>query len=75
MLWFKPTGSKLARFLKDHDLSQQDVCRDSGVNKATLSRLCQGDAFKPSMSNGQKIIKSLSRLTNKNVDYDDFWTM
>ncbi|MDP4085778.1 MAG: helix-turn-helix transcriptional regulator [Bacillota bacterium] len=75
MLWFKPTKSKLAKFLKKHELSQQDVCRDSGVNKATLSRLCSGDSFRPSMDNGQKIIKSLRRLTKKNVDYDDFWSM
>jgi putative transcriptional regulator len=75
MLWFKPTRSKLAKFLKDHDLTQQDICKDAGVNKATLSRLCNGDSFRPSMTNGQKIIKSLKKLTGKDVDYEDFWTM
>jgi len=70
----KPS-SKFKKFLINHDISQEDLSRSSGVNRNTISRLCQGDSFKPSMTNGQKLLKSLRKLTNKQVDYDDFWSM
>lgn len=65
--------SKFGKFLRKNGLSQQDVVKKSGVNKTTISRLAQGDAFRPSMKNASKIVKALRELTNKNVDYDDFW--
>ncbi|MBJ8031368.1 MULTISPECIES: helix-turn-helix transcriptional regulator [Bacillus] len=75
MSWFgigKPR-SKFGRFLDKHNLTQQEVSRESGVNRGTISRLCKGDAFHPSLKNGQKIIRTLRKLTNKNVDHQDFW--
>lgn len=74
MLWGlgKPR-SKLGRFLDKHEISQQDLVNKSKVNKATISRVCQGDAFQPSMKNASKLIKALKELTGKNVDYHDFW--
>lgn len=67
--------SKFGRFLDQHDISQQELVEESKVNKTTISRLCQGDAFSPSMKNAQKIIKALRKMTNKDIDYDDFFTM
>jgi putative transcriptional regulator len=67
--------SKFGRFLDKNNLSQQDVVKKSGVSRGTISRLCQGDEFKPNMRSASKIIKSLRDLTKKNVDYDDFWSM
>ncbi|OOR21506.1 helix-turn-helix transcriptional regulator [Bacillus cereus] len=75
MSWFgigKPR-SKFGKFLDKHNLTQQELSRESGVNRGTISRLCKGDAFHPSLKNGQKIIKTLRKLTNKNVDHHDFW--
>ncbi|MEB3057358.1 helix-turn-helix transcriptional regulator [Bacillus pseudomycoides] len=75
MSWFgigKPR-SKFGRFLDKHNLTQQEVSRESGVNRGTISRLCKGDAFHPSLKNGLKIIRTLRKLTNKNVDHQDFW--
>ncbi|HHT7240206.1 helix-turn-helix transcriptional regulator [Bacillus sp. JJ927] len=75
MSWFgigKPR-SKFGRFLDKHNLTQQELSRESGVNRGTISRLCKGDAFHPSLKNGQKIIRTLRKLTNKNVDHQDFW--
>lgn len=46
--------SKFGKFLDKNGISQQDVVRESGVNRGTVSRICQGDAFSPSMKNGQK---------------------
>jgi predicted transcriptional regulator len=67
--------SKLGKFLDRHGISQQELVKKSKVNKATISRLCSGDAFQPSMKNAQKVIKAIRELTGKNVDYDDFWSM
>lgn len=76
MSWFglgKPR-SKFGKWLDKHEISQEELSRDSGVNKSTISRLCSGDAFQPSMKSAGKIIKTL-RKKGKVVDYDDFWTM
>lgn len=67
--------SRLGKFLDKNGLSQQDVVEKSGVSRGTVSRLCQNDAFQPNMKSASKIIKALKKLTNKNVDYDDFWSM
>ena len=76
MNWFdigKPR-SKFGKFLDRHNLTQQEVSKVSGVSRGTISRLCKGNAFYPSLKNGQKIIVALKKLTNKNVDQNDFWT-
>ncbi|MDO7485468.1 helix-turn-helix transcriptional regulator [Peribacillus frigoritolerans] len=67
--------SKFGRYLDKHKISQQELVDESKVNKATISRICQGDAFQPSMKNAGKLIKTLRKLTGEPVDYDDFWSM
>lgn len=67
--------SKFGKFLDKNGITQQDLVKKSKVNKATISRICQGDAFQPSMKNASKLIKALRELTGKNVDHDDFWSM
>jgi len=69
----KNRRTKLAKFLDENDISQQDIARKSGVSKSTISRLCQLDNVSPTMKNARKIIKALRDMTNKNVDYDDFF--
>jgi len=75
MDWFdigKPR-SKFGKFLDKHHLTQQDIAKASGVSRGTISRLCKGSAFHPSLKNGNKIIRALKKLTNKNVDHQNFW--
>ncbi|MEK5176931.1 helix-turn-helix transcriptional regulator [Heyndrickxia sp. FSL W8-0496] len=68
--------SKFGSFLDEHDLTQQDVVKESGVSKGTISRLCQTEHEDgPTLKNAKKIIKALRKLTGKDVDYDDFWSM
>ncbi|QWC25152.1 helix-turn-helix transcriptional regulator (plasmid) [Bacillus haikouensis] len=67
--------SKFGKYLDKHGIKQQDLVKESKVNKATISRLCQGDSFQPSMKNSSKLVKALKKLNNKSVDYDDFWSM
>lgn len=64
--------SRLGRWLDARRIPQKDLIRESGVNKATISRLCSGDAFKPRIDTARSIIKALKKW-DKNVDYDDFW--
>lgn len=68
--------SKFGNFLDENDLTQQDVVKESGVSKGTISRLCQTEHEDgPTLKNAKKIIKALRKLTGKDVDYDDFWSM
>lgn len=60
-------------FWRKTKITQQELAERSGVSKSTISRVCQGDKFSPTMKNAQKIIKALKKLTNKDVHYDDFW--
>ncbi|AUB67082.1 transcriptional regulator (plasmid) [Bacillus cereus] len=75
MSWFgigKPR-SKFGKFIDKHNLTQHEIAKKSGVSEGTISRLCRGDAFLPSLKTGSKIINTVKQLTNKNVDYTDFW--
>lgn len=66
--------SKLGRFLDKNDLTQQDIVKESGVSRGTISRLCQVESEDgPTMKNATKIVKALRKLTGKDVHYDDFW--
>ncbi|MDX8367960.1 helix-turn-helix transcriptional regulator [Cytobacillus sp. IB215665] len=67
--------SKFGKLLDKNSITQEDLVRKSGVNRGTISRLCQGNAFNPSMKNGTKIINALRTLTGKRIDYDDFWSI
>lgn len=69
----KRRRSKLALFLDQNGVTQQELSEKSGVSKSTISRVCQGDKFAPTMRNAQKIVKALKKITNKDVYYDDFW--
>ncbi|TRY23697.1 helix-turn-helix transcriptional regulator [Brevibacillus sp. LEMMJ03] len=76
MSWFGlgKQRSKFGKWLDSQGITQEELSQKSGVNKSTISRLCSGDAFRPSMKNASKIMQALRRL-GKNVDYDDFWSM
>jgi len=65
----KGRKSKLSNFLEKNKITQQELAERSGVSKSTISRVCQGDKFSPTMKNAQKIIKTLKKLTNKDVHY------
>jgi len=66
--------STFGKFLDRHSIKQEDLSKHSGVNRNSISRLTKSDDNRPSMKNGQKIIKALKKVGYK-VDYDDFWSM
>lgn len=67
--------SKFGRFLDKNKISQQDVVEKSGVSRGTISRVAQDDIFEPKIKNARKIIKALREISDKDVNYDDFWDM
>lgn len=76
LIFGKGRRSKLARFLEKHDITQKKLAEKSGVSKSTISRVCQGDEFSPTVKNARRIIDALKKLTKKDdIHYDDFWSM
>ncbi|MDC2867551.1 helix-turn-helix transcriptional regulator [Bacillus sp. BP-3] len=70
----KGRRSKLSRFLEKNKITQQELAERSGVSKSTISRVCQGDEFSPTMKNAQKIVGALRKITKRDtIHYDDFW--
>jgi DNA-binding XRE family transcriptional regulator len=64
--------SKFGRFLDKNSILQEEIAKESGVNRNTISRLTKSDDNRPSMKNGSKIIKTL-RKEGYSADFDDFW--
>jgi putative transcriptional regulator len=66
--------SKFGKYLDKHSITQQEISKESGVSKSTISRLCDPEEYEPSMKNARKIIKVLKKHNSK-IDYNDFWDM
>lgn len=66
--------SKFGKFLDKHSILQEEIAKESGVSKSTISRLCDPAEHEPTIKVARKIIKSLKK-EGFNVDYDDFWSM
>ncbi|WP_332633771.1 helix-turn-helix domain-containing protein [Halalkalibacter flavus] len=76
MSWFGlgKKRSKFGKYLDKNSITQQEIAKESGVSKSTISRLCDPEEFEPSIKNAKKIIKALRRH-DSNIDYTDFWDM
>ncbi|AZJ23970.1 TPA: helix-turn-helix transcriptional regulator [Bacillus thuringiensis] len=64
--------SKFGKFLRKNDITQTELKEWSGVNQNTISRISRSNQYKPSLGNGQKIIRALKRK-GFGVDFEDFW--
>ncbi|MGY0692595.1 helix-turn-helix domain-containing protein [Virgibacillus sp. FSP13] len=65
--------SKFGKFLDKNSITQEEIAKESRVNKNSISRIAKDDDNTPSMKNGSKIIKAL-RKAGYDVEFDDFWT-
>lgn len=64
--------SKFGKFLKWNEITQTELKEWSGVNQNTISRIARSNENRPSLGNGQKIIRALKRKGYR-VDFEDFW--
>lgn len=64
--------SKFGKFLRRNNITQTELKEWSGVNQNTISRISRSNAHKPSLGNGQKLIRALKRK-GFSVDFEDFW--
>ena len=66
--------SRFGKYLDKKSITQQEIAKESGVSKSTISRLCDPKGYEPSLKNAKKIIKFLKKHDSI-VDYSDFWDM
>ncbi|BCC50421.1 hypothetical protein BCJMU02_p2015 (plasmid) [Bacillus cereus] len=64
--------SKFGKFLRKNEITQTELKKWSGVNQNTISRITRSNENRPSLGNGQKIIRALKRK-GYSVDFEDFW--
>lgn len=64
--------SRLGKWLDQHGYTQEDLVRESKVNRNTVSQLCSDDHYVPSGRTMQKVIKAL-REVDPTVRADQFW--
>jgi putative transcriptional regulator len=65
--------SKLGKYIDKNGITQTELSKKSGVSRATIVRLCSGDAFMPNMKTAARVIKALRELVDPNVSTDKFW--
>ena len=73
--WFKLgkyQRSPFGKFLDRHQITQEEIRKQAGISKSTVSRLCNPARFEPNMKTARKILKVLKKY-DKNVTYEDFW--
>jgi len=67
--------SKFGRFIDANGVSQEDVRKASGLNKDTLSRICNEDDVKTRGITRKALVDAVRKLTGKDVKSGDFWTL
>ncbi|TCM89586.1 hypothetical protein EV294_11251 [Paenibacillus sp. BK033] len=66
--------SKFGTFVDMNGISQKDLCDATGLNKKTLSRICNEDDASLRAITRQALIEAVRELTgNQRVKEADFW--
>lgn len=64
--------SKLGEFLDYHKITQSNAAGRAGVNKETMSRLCNDDSYIPAFRTVSKIMRVV-REVDSGVKISDFF--
>ena len=67
--------SKFGRWLDKNNIKQIELMKKSGLGHGTISRICNEKDCTPKYSTFVKIQRALKNKWNKEVDYEDFWSM
>ncbi|MFC5528458.1 transcriptional regulator [Cohnella yongneupensis] len=73
MLGLGKRRSKFGRFLDKHEIDQEDIRRETGLNKDTVSKACNED--EPALRGITKtaLAEAAKKLSNLDVESKDFW--
>lgn len=65
--------SRLGKFLDKNGVSQTELVNESGLDKATISKLCAKNDVRIRSITQNAVIQAIRSLTGKNVRNEDFW--
>lgn len=69
---WRKTRSRLGKWLDDNEVSQEWLSKETGLNRNTISDLCDGTVDRPRNATRLKIIKAL-RQVDASVSATEFW--
>jgi hypothetical protein len=70
----KTRRSKLGKWLDKNGYLQEDLVRESKVNRNTVSKACSDAEYIPGPSVAKKLLKAIRKI-DPNKKFDDFWSM
>ncbi|WEK53306.1 MAG: transcriptional regulator [Candidatus Cohnella colombiensis] len=65
--------SKYGRYLDSNGIDQGEICKETGLNKDTVSKACNEDDPKLRGITKEDLAEAARKLSGKNVDKGDFW--
>jgi putative transcriptional regulator len=65
--------SRFGRFLDAHGISQERVCKETGLNRETLTKACSEVNPKMRMITKRSLVFAATKLSGENVTVEDFW--
>lgn len=68
----KPRSSYGA-FLDRHKIKQEKIAELTGLNRDTISDICNNQSYKPRKSTANLLLIAAKRLTGKDYKISDFW--
>lgn len=69
---WRKSRSRLGKWLDNNNVKQEWLAKETGLNRNTISDLCDGTVDRPRSPTRSKIIKALSKV-NSYVNASDFW--
>lgn len=66
--------SKFGKFLDANRITQDEIVKESGVNKDTVSRACSAKGEPIRGISQKRLVDAARKLSKKPVYEDDFWT-
>lgn len=65
--------SKFGKFLDSHGITQERVCKETGLNRETLTKACSEENPKMRTITKRSLVLAAKKLSGENVTIEDFW--
>ncbi|MEK5477562.1 transcriptional regulator [Paenibacillus sp. FSL R5-0407] len=66
--------SEFGKFLDNHGIKQEAVCKETGLNRETLTKACSEENPKMRMITKKALASAAKKLSGENVTIKDFWS-